>query len=500
MAWTAIGFFIVVVIVLVVIVGFNALGLRDRLFGGADGPVIDSLAVLPLENLSGDPEQEYFADGMTEALITDLAQIRALKVISRTSAFRFKDTDQSLPEIARELSVDAIVEGSVLRAGDRVRITAQLIHASTDQHLWARSYERDLSDILTLQSEVARAIAQEIRIALTPEEEERLIRVRPVDPEAHEAYLKGRYHWQKFTVNEIYRAIEYFEEAIEKDPDYGHAHAGLADSYYVLGCEIGILPPKEAAPRVKESALRALELDETLAEAHVSMGSAKFRFDWDWIGAESEYKRAIELNPNSPIARHLYSYYLMVMGRFDEAITEMSKALELDPLSLMSNTVLGWYFFTADRSEEAIRQSERTIELDPNFNVPHFNLGLVYLQQARYDEAIAELQKARTLSEYNPWTIPDLAQALVAAGRDDEAIELVHELEARSERGYVSPGVMAWLYSGLGQKDEAFEWLETAYEERTWEVVQLRVDKHFDPIRDDPRFQDIVRRMNFPEN
>jgi TolB-like protein/Tfp pilus assembly protein PilF len=488
-----------IAVVIAVLVVLHPEGIWQRLTGDSETPPIRSIAVLPLENLSGDPEQEYFADGMTEALITSLAKVGAIKVISRTSVMRYKGTSKSIPEIARELNVDGIVEGSVFRADRQVRITVQLIEAATDQHVWAESYEREMRDVLSLQNEVARAIINDVKGALTPQEQSRLATARPVDPDAYEACLKGRYHWNKFTVEGVNKSIEYFEQAIEEDPSYASPYAGLATSYMALGSEIGSLPPKEAAPKVKEAALTALEIDDTLAEAHASMAETKLRFDWDWAGAEREYRRAIELNPNSAISRHLYSYFLMCMGRLDEAISEMGVALELDPLALLPNAVLGWYYLLGRRFEEAIVQTERTIELDPNFYLPHFNLGHIYIRQTRYDEAIATLQRARKLDSDNPWVIPALARAYAATGRRGEASELVHELEALSERKYVSPGVLAWLYAGLGQKDEAFEWLETAYEERSWEVVQLRLDTQLDPIRDDPRFKDLLRRMNFPE-
>jgi serine/threonine protein kinase/tetratricopeptide (TPR) repeat protein len=471
-----------------------------------EGPITDtddlnirSLAVLPLQNLSGDPEQEFFADGMTEALITSLAKVGAIKVISRTSVMRYKGTSHSIPEIARELNVDGIVEGSVFRADDQVRITVQLIEAATDQHIWAESYERELREVLSLQNEVARAIINDVKGALTPEEQSRLATARPVDPDAYEAYLKGRYHWNKFTVEGVNKAIEYFEQAIEEDSSYASAYAGLADSYNALGGEAGSLPPKEAAPKVREAALRALEIDDTLAEAHAAMAHAKLRFDWDWAGAERDFRRAIELNPNSATSHHLYSYFLTCMGRLDEAISEMGVALELDPLALLPNSALGWYYLLGHRFEEAIIQTERAIELDPNSSLPHLNLGMIYIRKSRYDEAMATLQRARTLDPDNPWVIPDLARCYAVTGRSGEASELVHELEALSERRYVSPGVMAWLYAGLGHKDEAFEWLETAFEERSWELVQLKLDTHLDPLRDDPRFNDLVRRMKFPD-
>ena len=325
---------------------------------------IKGLAVLPLENLSRDPEQEYFADGMTEALITDLAQIRALRVISRTSAMQYKGAKKALLEVARELNVDAVVEGSVLRSGDRVRISAQLIHAATDHHLWAKSYERDLRDILALQSEVARAIVDEIKIKLTPREQTHLARIRPVNPDAHEAYLKGRYQWNKFTEEGLKESIEYFKRATDIDPTNALSYAGLANSYSKLAL-FSYLAPSDACPRGKAAATKALELDNKLAEAHTAFGLIKFFFEWDWAGAEQEFKHAVELNPNSVDALVPYSEYLLLTGRFDEGIAAGKRALELDPLSSAANLNLGWAYFEARRFDASIAQIKKTLELNP---------------------------------------------------------------------------------------------------------------------------------------
>src|ERR1035437_7203245 len=333
---------------------------------------IKAIAVLPLANLSRDPEQEYFVDGMTEALITDLAQIGALRVISRTSAMRYKGSDKSLPESARELNVDGVVEGSVLRAGDRVRITAQLIHAATDQHIWAKSYERDVSDVLALQSEVARAIAEEVQAKLTPQERARLARARPVNPAAHEAYLKGRYYWARATEESVRKSIEYFAEAIAKDPSYALAHAGLSDAFNQL-CNpiLELVPQGDLIPRAKAAATMALELDDTLAEAHISLGRIKFYYDWDWTGAEKSFRRAIELNPNYPYAHYVYALLLSAVGRHTEAIRESTRALESDPVALLVNGVAGLIYCFAGQFETAEEQLRKTLQLDSNFMFAH---------------------------------------------------------------------------------------------------------------------------------
>jgi serine/threonine protein kinase/Tfp pilus assembly protein PilF len=458
---------------------------------------IRSLAVLPLANLSRDSEQDYFADGMTEALITNLSKIGALKVISRTSSMRYRGTDKFVPEIARELNVDGVLEGSVLRAGERVRITAQLIHAATDEHLWAESYERDLRDILSLQSEVAQAIAQEIKIKLTPQERARLGRVHRVDPEAHDAYLRGRFHWNKRTEEALTEAIAYFKNAIEKDPSYALAYAGLADAYNILGF-YAVRPPRETFPKAKAAALKALELDDTLAEARASLGYAKSCYDWDWLASEKVFKQAIELNPGYPIAHQWYGSTLTMMGRHDEAIAEQRRAQELDPLSVVISASVGWLLYYARRFDEAIEQSRKTLEMDPNFALAHLWLGWAYEQTGRYKEASEEAKKAVTLSGGSPYYRASLGHAYAQSGMKVEAEKILEELNEVPQRMYVSPYFLAEIYTGLGENEEAFRWLERAYEERANLLVFLKVEPKVDPLRSDPRFQDLLRRMNFP--
>ena len=457
---------------------------------------IQSIAVLPLENLSRDPEQEYFADGMTEALITDLGKISALRVISRTSVMRYKGTKKPLPEIGRELNVDGIIEGSVVRSGDRIRITANLLHAPTDRHLWAETYERNLRDVLALQREVAQAIANEIKIKLTPQEQARLARARSVNPEAHEAYLKGRYYWNLRTEEGLKKGIEYFQQAIEKDPGYALAYAGLADSYVVLG-EWALMAPWEAFPRAKAAAFKALEMDETLAEAHAPLGTARANYDWDWVGAEKEFKRAIELNPGYATAHNFYAQYLSAMGRHKEAIAEIKRAQELDPLSLQINATGGLVFFFARRYDEAIAECRRTLELNAGFYPAHLYLGLAYEQQKLYAQAISEYQKAVALEEGNPACSGYLARAYAAVGRRTEALKIISQVRELAKRRYVSPYRIALIYTALGDADQAFAWLEKAYQERS-KLDSLNVDPRNDRLRSDPRFQDLLRRMNFP--
>src|SRR3989475_1188337 len=455
-----------------------------------------SLAVLPLDNLSGDASQDYFADGMTDELITDLAQIRALRVISRTSVMAYKHARKPLPEIARELNVDAVVEGTVLRSGEQVRITAQLIQAPADKHLWAESYEGNLCDTLALQKKVASAIAEQIRIELTPQEQAVLKKANVVNPEGYESYLKGRFFWNKRTADGLKVALAYFNQAIEEDPKYAQAYAGLADTYALLGdWQYAVMPPKEALPKAKAAAIKALELDSALGEAHNSLAFCLDIFEWDLYSAGKEFQRAIELNPNYATAHHWYAWHLSVMGRYDEAIAEMKKAENLDPLSLIIKADLAELLVIAHSYDESIRQSRKTIEMDPNFPLAHNQLGLAYLQKHMHDEAVAELQKAVQLSGGSPTCIANLARAYVASGKRSEAVKLLGDLKNRSSPGYPDSEI-AVIYASLGDTDQAMNWLEKAYEKRFNPSVLLRPG--FDPLRSDPRFENLVRRIGLP--
>jgi TolB-like protein/DNA-binding winged helix-turn-helix (wHTH) protein/Tfp pilus assembly protein PilF len=459
---------------------------------------IRSLAVLPLENLSGDASQNYFADGMTDELITDLAQISALRVISRTSVMAYKGARKPLPQIARELNVDAVVEGTVLRSGDQVRITAQLIEASTDKHLWSQSYEGELRDTLALQSRVASAIADQIRINLTPREQAALKNVKVVNPEAYESYLKGRYFWNKRTADGLKVALAYFKQATEEDPKYAKAYSGLADTYALLGdWQYAVMTPKEAFPKAKAAAVHALELDNTLGEAHNSLAFVLDGFDWDLDAGGKEFQRAIELNPGYATAHHWYAWHLSLLGRFDEAIVEMRKAENLDPLSLIINADLAELLGLAHAYDDSIRQSLKTIEMDPNFALAHNQLGQAYLQKHMYAEAIAELQKAVELSRDSPTCIANLARAYVASGKRSEAVKLLDDLKRRSSTGYSNASEIAMIYASLGDTDQAMNWLEKGFEERFNPGVLLRPG--FDPLRSDPRFEDLRRRIGLPK-
>jgi TolB-like protein/DNA-binding winged helix-turn-helix (wHTH) protein/Flp pilus assembly protein TadD len=455
---------------------------------------IRSLAVLPLENLSGDPSQDYFSDGMTDELITELGQISELRVISRTSAMTYKGVRRPLPEIARDLNVDAVVEGTVLRSGDRVRITAQLIRASADKHLWAQSYEVELRDILALQKKVARSIAEQIRMKLNPNERTGLNHPKAVNPEAYEAYLKGRYFWNKRTGEGLKKAIGYFNQAIEKDPNYAQAYTGLADSYALMGdWEYGVLPPAEAFPKAKAAATKALALDNTLGEAHTSLAFVLDLFDWDWEAAEKEYRQAADLSPNYATAHQWHTWHLIVLGRTSEAITEMRRAESLDPLSLIISADMADVLLIARRYDEAIQQSRKTMEMDPGFAVAHYQLGQAFVQKHMYDKGIAELQKAIGFSGGNKTFRSALAYAYATSGRRNEALEILNDLKNRLNNGFSNASEIALIYVGLDEKDQAMTWLEKAYGERFNPSVLIR--PCFDPLRSDPRFQGLLRRI-----
>jgi len=463
--------------------------------GGRAPAGIRSLAVLPLESLSGDASQNYFADGMTDELITDLAQISALRVISRTSVMAYKGARKPLPQIARELNVDAMVEGTVLRSGDQVRITAQLIEASTDKHLWSQSYEGELRDTLALQNRVAGAIADQIRISLTPQEQTALKNAKVVNPEAYESYLKGRYFWNKRTADGFKVALAYFNQAIEEDPKYAQAYSGLADTYVLLGdWEYGVMAPKEAYPKAKAAATRALELDNSLSDAHTSLASLGM-FDWDWQSAGKEFRRAIELNPGYATAHQWYAWHLNLLGRQREAIAEIRKAESLDPLSLIISADTADLLFVARRYDESIQQSRKTLEMDPNFAIAHFELSQTYLQKSMYSEAIAELQRAIELSGGSTTFTSNLAYAYAASERRNEAVKILNDLTSRSN-GSSDAAEIALIHAGLGEKDQAMAWLEKAFSERFIPSILLRPG--FDPLRSDPRFQNLVHRIGLP--
>jgi TolB-like protein/Tfp pilus assembly protein PilF len=477
----------------------SAVGLHDsrNLLGEWSSPRIQSLVVLPLENLSNDPEQEYFADGMTDQLITNLAQISALKVISRTSAMRYKGTKKSLPEIARELHVDAVVEGAVMWVGGRVRISAQLIEAPTDYHLWAASYERDLRDVLSMQEEVTRAIASEIRVNLSAQEQARLASTRPIDPEAYRLYLKGRYYWNKRSLEGFQKAIEYFQQATAKDPAYALAYVGLADTYTYFSF-FDVVPPREAMPKAKAAAARALEIDNRLGEAHVSLGYVSYMYDWDWPAAGKHFEQALTLNPAYSRAHTFYPFYLSSLGRSEEALAVAKRSLDLDPASPAVNHSLAVQFYFARQFDQAIEQAHKTLELDPNFAISYELLGEVYVSRGMYREGLSELEKYSALSRGRAMSLALLGYAHARLGERSQALRMLEQLEATSKERYTPALSFAVVYAGLGEKDQAFAWLEKAYGERTSRLGYLKVEPLWDPLRPDPRFADLVRRIGLP--
>jgi serine/threonine-protein kinase len=482
---------------LVLLVGLNVGGLRDRMLGEPSRKPIESLAVLPLENLSGDPEQEYFADGMTDAVINELAQIRALKVISRTSVMQYKDARKPLPEIARELNVEAVVEGSVLRAGGQVAITAQLIDASNDQHLWSKSYERELKDILTLRKEVARAIAQEIQVELTSLEEARLSQVRTVNADAYDAYLRGRFFFDRMSPENLRKAIQYYNEAIEIEPGFAPAYAGLAEVY---GRQLGIvvLPPQEASSKCKAAAEKALEMDDTLVEAYVPLAWAKWLGDWDWSGGEEAFRRAIELNDGYALAHLWYGWFLTMMVSTEEGIFELKKALELDPVSHSTNLVLAYGYWFARQYDASIEQCKRALELNPTDANGHICLASPYRQKSMHKEAVTTVLEAIRIGGRQTRFLAHLGHSYAAAGEKTEALKIIDELKQIREQTYIDPGLIGIIYAGLGDVDGAMGWLEKAFEEHAYYLLWAK-SPDFDGLRSDPRFQDILRRMNFPE-
>jgi len=482
-------------VLLALVLGLNLGGVRDKLFGGNAHAPIRSLAVLPLANLSGDPEQEYFADGMTEALITDLSKIRSLKVISRTSAMRYKGEKKPLPQIARELGVDGVVQGTVMRAGDRVRISAQLTYATRDQNVWAESYERDFKDVLALQGEVAQAIASEIRAELTPQEQARLATGKRVSSEAYQLYLKGRFFWNKGTEEDYRAAKKCFDRALEIDPNYALALSGLANYFWATD----ELSPQVAMPRAKDYALKALAIDDTLSEAHTTLANVKFNADWDWQGAEKEFERAIELNPSDAEGHRSYSVFLSAMGRAEEALAEVQTAQRQDPLSLITSSDVGWAFYYARRYDAAIQRCRETLELDPNYVGAHDCLGSAYLAKGDYGKAIEECQRATTGSGNDFSRAAGLGRAYALAGQPAKAREVLGRLRSESDRRYVPPYFLAAVHAALGEKEEAFGLLEKAFNERDANLTWLKVDDAFDPLRSDPRLRELLSRVGLPQ-
>ncbi len=474
-----------------------AAGWFYRLRAGG-GETIDSLAVLPFVNASADPNTEYLSDGITESLINSLSQLPHLKVMSRDSAFMYKGKDTDARTVGQALGVRAVFKGRVMQRGDDLEISAELVDARDNSHIWGQQYSRKSSDIFALQGELAKEMTSMLRMRLTGEDDKRMAKSYTANPEAYQLYLQGRFWWNKANADGLNKSIEYFQQAIAKDPAYALAYAGLADCYNIQA-NFGFVPPKEAFPKAREAALKALEIDDTLPQAHTLLGLIKAFYDWDWSGAEKEHRRAIELNPSYAEAHYYYGLALRNMGRLPEALAETKRAQELDPLSLLINRGLGLALYTARQYDQAIDQERKTLQLDPNYTNAHRTLGMTYVQKSMYKEATAEFERTLAISPDNPWTLSELGYVQGLSGKRAEAQKALNKLNELSNQKYVPAGYRVMIFIGLGEKDKALGWLEQGYEERyiVGEATgAIKVDPVFDPLRSDPRFQDILRRMN----
>jgi len=487
--------FVIIGVLIVAVTLFAAERFRLIDFGTSRSTNIRSIAVLPLDNLSGDPEQEYFVDGMTETLIADLSNIGALRVISRQSVMRFKGSDEPMADIARQLNVDAVVEGSALLIGNRVRITVQLIESATDLHLWADNYDRDTSDVLALHSDVARAIAREIQIVVTPEEVARLANVREVNPEAHRLYLLGQYHYYKFNPADMGKAIEYLQQAITLDRQYAQPHVALANIYGAMAF-YGWTSPQDAWKKSRAAAAQALEIDSNLADAHAMYAIVDFYFNWEWKNAEENFRQAISLNPNYATAYQFYTWYLIAMSRTEEAQNSIRRALELDPLAIFAYSTASDVFYMSRQYDQAITQLQAALDLNGDDPLALSRLGWSYIQKGMFTEAISNMKRAVTLSPFNQELSWMLGHAYAMAGKTEEARKIIDDLHRLAKIQYVQPYGFALIHVGLEENDAALEWLEKAYQDRNGWMPLLQVEPRFDPLRSDPRFQVLLRRMN----
>lgn len=458
---------------------------------------VTSLAVLPFANVSGDPNTEYLSDGLTESLIDRLSQLPNVKVMSRSSVFRYKGKQADAQQAARALNVEAVLMGQVTQHGDDLTINVELVRADDHSRLWGGRYNRKIADILTVQQDITREISESLRQTITGEGQRQIARRNTENPEAYQLYLRGRYFWYKRTEEGLRKSIEYYEQAIKIDPNYALAYVGLSDSYGMTTSTASTFPPSEAGLKAKEAALRALELDDSLAEAHVSLGRVKMHFDWDWSTAEREFKRAIELNPTYAETHHIYAHYLMAMKRPAEAFAESKRYLELDPLSLAANYHFGWHYLYAGQYDEALAQLLRTAEMDPNFVGTHLYLGWVYEQKRMYAEAITTFHKSVELST-SPLMLASLGHAYAIAGRRGEAQKILVQLDNLSKERYVSAYDRAAIYVGLGDSEQALAWLERAYQEHSQFMIYINTDPRFDSVRNKARFQELVRRLKLP--
>ena len=457
----------------------------------------NSIAVLPFADLSPEKDQEYFCDGMTEELISALAKVEELKVASRTSAFQFKGERQDIRQIGDKLKVGTVLEGSVRRSGTRLRITAQLIDVQDGYEIWSEKFDRNLEDIFTIQEEISLAIVDSLKVNILKEERESLVKRYTRNAEAYKLYLKGRYFWNRRYEGGLQKSIEFFNQAIATDPGYALAYAGIADSYSLLA-HYGFLPPREASPKAKAAAEKAIEIDHHLAEAHASLGRIKLHYDWDWNGAEKELKRALELNPKYATGLEWYALYLMIMGRFDQAIGEAKKALELDSLSLIINAVLGGIYYFAGMLHESIEQFRRTIEIDPQFSVTYLFQAGALMALGKVNESVDSLKKLVMLTGKSPFALGYYGGALALAGQKDQALKVLDDLLELSKKRFVSPLYIAMVYIGFDDRDKIFENLEKAYEERESFMAFINTWPQFHGLRRDPRFKAIIEKMGFP--
>jgi TolB-like protein/Tfp pilus assembly protein PilF len=462
-------------------------------------PAVDRLmlVVLPFENLGGVERYDYFSEGLTEELITEIARLGPdrLGVIARNSAMQYKSTTKTTQQIGEELSVSHVLEGSVRRSGSRARITAQLVRAGDGSHLWAESYDRHLDDILILQNDVARAIAREIKIKLTPSQQRRLENAPSVGTEAYEAYLKGRHFWYKRTEEGMQRSIEYFRQAIEHQSNFAAAHCGLADAYTMLACR-GISPAHETFHKAKMAARQALQIEPELGEGYASLAHVRLH-DWDWVGLEQDFQRAIDLNPGHAIAYYWYAEYLMAMGRPEESVARAKQSQQMDPLNSVLNASVGMILYLARRYDEALRELHKALDIDPGHFLLHFRLGLVFQQQKKFPRAVEEMEKAVALSGRSIEALTGLAQANAAAGRKTALREIVETLHEESRTRYVSPYNMGRVYGSLRDKEQTFAWLARAYDEHNPDLIELRMEPTFDSARSDPRFGQLLSRIGF---
>jgi len=456
---------------------------------------IDSLAVMPFVNVGADPNTEYLSDGITENLINNLSQLPKLRVVPRGRVFRYKGREVDLEKVGKELNVRAVLTGRVVQRGDSLNIQTELVDVAADSQLWGQQYNRKFSEIIPVQEEIAKEVSEKLHLRPSVEEQKRLVKRYTENPEAHQLYLKGRYLWNRRTGETLKRAAEYFQQAIDRDPSYALAWTGLADCYALYGA-YEITSPKEAFPKAKEAVSKALALDETLPGPHAALGHVKERYEWDRLGADREFKRAIELDPNYATSHYWYSIYLGENGQFDEALAEAIRAREADPVSPVIGTVTAQAFYFARRNDQAIEELRRALEMDSSFHLAHWLLAMVYEQTGRYEEAMAEGQKGLTLSGGTPLALGELGHAFAVGGRRAEAQKVVIELIDRSRKGYVAPLDIALVYMGLRNKAQALEWLDRAYEDRSFFLTWAKVDPRFDILRGEPRFQDLLRRMN----